>query len=70
LLPSWVRRLLALREKTVFDRSKLLAASGERSWLDLSPEHALALLEKYPRPLSRGMGRADEPGEPIRLRRF
>jgi hypothetical protein len=48
LLPSWVRRLLALRKKTVFDRSKLLAASGERSWLDLSPEHALALLEKYP----------------------
>ena len=48
LLPSWVRRLLGLRKKTVFDRSKLLAASGERSWLDLSPEHALALLEKYP----------------------
>ena len=47
LLPSWVRRLLALR-KTVFDQSKVLAASGERSWLDLSPEHALALLEKYP----------------------
>ena len=48
LLPSWVRKLLALREKTVFERSNLLAASGDRSWLDLSPEHALALLEKYP----------------------
>jgi hypothetical protein len=48
LLPSWVRKLLVLREKTVFERSKLLAASGERSWLDLSPEHALTLLEKYP----------------------
>ena len=48
LLPSWVRRLLALRKKTVFDQSGLLAASGERSRLDLSPEHALALLEKYP----------------------
>jgi uncharacterized protein with HEPN domain len=48
LLPPWMRRLLALREKTVFERSKLLAASGERSRLDLSPEHALALLEKYP----------------------
>jgi uncharacterized protein with HEPN domain len=44
-----MRRLLALREKTVFERSGLLAASGEQSRLDLSPEHALALLEKYPR---------------------
>jgi len=43
-----MRRLLALREKTVFERSGLLAASGEQSRLDLSPEHALALLEKYP----------------------
>jgi uncharacterized protein with HEPN domain len=49
LLSPWMRKLLALREKTVFDRSGLLAASGEQSRLDLSPEHALALLEKYPR---------------------
>ena len=48
LLSPWVKRLLALRKKTVFKRSKLLAASGDRSWLALSPEHALALLEKYP----------------------
>jgi hypothetical protein len=48
LFSPWMRRLLALREKTVFERSGLLAASGERSRFDLSPEHALALLEKYP----------------------
>ena len=48
LLSPWMERLLALRKKTVFKRSKLLAASGDRSRLDLSPEHALALLEKYP----------------------
>jgi uncharacterized protein with HEPN domain len=49
LLSPWMRRLLALREKTVFERSGLLAASGEQSRLDLSAEHALTLLEKYPR---------------------
>jgi len=47
-LSPWMERLLALREKTVFERNKLLAASGERSPLDLTPEHALALLERYP----------------------
>ena len=47
-LSPWMRRLLALREKTVFERSELLVASDERSRLDLSPEHALALLEKSP----------------------
>jgi uncharacterized protein with HEPN domain len=48
LLSPWMERLLALREKTVFRRSKLLAASRDQSRLDLTPEHALALLEKYP----------------------
>jgi len=44
-------------------------ASGERSRLDLSPEHALALLEKYP-VLYREHGSRRRTGEPIRLRRF
>ncbi len=47
-LSPWMERMLALREKSVFERNKLLAASGERSPIDLTPEHALALLEKYP----------------------
>jgi hypothetical protein len=34
--------------KTVHERARLLASSGERNRLDLSPEHVLALLEKYP----------------------
>ena len=49
LLSPWMQRLLALREKTVFDRSGILAASGEQSRLDLSAEHAVTLLERYPR---------------------
>ena len=68
LLTPWMRRLLALREKTVFDRSGLLAASGEQSRLDLSPEHALALLEKYPASFARHGSRrrtrrADSPAD-------
>jgi len=47
-LSPWMERHLALREKSVFERNRLLAASGERSPIDLTPEHALALLEKYP----------------------
>ena len=48
LLSPGLERLLALREKTVFERARLLAASGERSRLDLSAAHVLALLERYP----------------------
>ena len=34
--------------RTVHERAMANLASGCRSWADLSPEHALALLEKYP----------------------
>ena len=42
------KEFLFFRGKTVHERARLLAASGERNRLDLSPEHVLALLEKYP----------------------
>jgi Uncharacterized conserved protein len=34
--------------KTVHERAKLLAASGKRNRLDMSPAHVLELLERYP----------------------
>jgi uncharacterized protein with HEPN domain len=40
--------LVALRKKTVFERAKLLAASGVGSRLDMTAAHVLALLERYP----------------------
>jgi len=46
--PSGWKEFLVLRAKTVHERAKLMAASGERSRLDLSPAHVLELLERYP----------------------
>jgi uncharacterized protein with HEPN domain len=40
--------LVALRSKTVFERAKLLAASGDRSRLDMTAAHVLSLLERFP----------------------
>jgi uncharacterized protein with HEPN domain len=40
--------LVALRSKTVFERAKLLAASGDRSRLDMTAVHVLSLLERFP----------------------
>ena len=40
--------LVALRAKTVHERAKLAAASGDRSRLDMTAAHVLALLERYP----------------------
>ncbi len=40
--------LVALRAKTVFERAKLLAASGDRSRLDMTAAHVLSLLERFP----------------------
>ena len=40
--------LIALRAKTVFERAKLLAASGDRSRLDMTAAHVLSLLERFP----------------------
>ena len=54
---AWVARatkLQVMREvilhmgKTVHERAKLLAASGKRNRLDMSPAHVLELLERYP----------------------
>ena len=40
--------LVALREKTVHERAKLAAASGDRSRLDMTAAHVLSLLERFP----------------------
>ena len=40
--------LVALRSKTVFERAKLAAASGDRSRLDMTAAHVLSLLERFP----------------------
>jgi len=40
--------LVALRSKTVFERAKLLAASGDASRLDMTAAHVLSLLERFP----------------------
>ena len=40
--------LVALRSKTVFERTTLLAASGDRSRLDMTAAHVLSLLERFP----------------------
>jgi len=44
---SW-KEFLFFGGKTVHERTRVLAASGERNRLDVSPEHVLALLEKCP----------------------
>jgi uncharacterized protein with HEPN domain len=40
--------LVALRAKTVFERAKLAAASGDMSRLDMTAAHVLSLLERFP----------------------
>jgi len=40
--------LVALRAKTVFERAKSAAASGDRSRLDMTAAHVLSLLERFP----------------------
>jgi uncharacterized protein with HEPN domain len=40
--------LVALRAKTVHERAKLLAASGDRSCRDMTAAHVLSLLERFP----------------------
>jgi len=40
--------LVALRAKTVFERAKLAAASGDRSRLDMTAAHVLSLLGRFP----------------------
>ena len=45
---STFNELVALRSKTVFERATLLAASGDRSRLDMTAAHVLSLLERFP----------------------
>ncbi|MGA7740667.1 MAG: hypothetical protein WCE40_02400, partial [Polyangia bacterium] len=40
--------LVVLRSKTVFERAKLAAATGDRSRLDMTAAHVLSLLERFP----------------------
>ena len=47
-LSPMLREELALREKTVHERAKLMAASGVCDRLGMSAAHVLALLERYP----------------------
>ena len=45
---STYSELVDLRAVTVFERAKLLAASGDRSRLDMTAAHVLSLLERFP----------------------
>ena len=47
-LRPWMERLLALRAKTVVEQSGPPSAPGGQGRLYPTPEHVLALLEKYP----------------------
>jgi len=53
--------------KTVHERAKLLAASGKRNRLDMSPAHVLELLERYPSLYREAWDQALEQGMPLRL---
>jgi uncharacterized protein with HEPN domain/predicted RNase H-like HicB family nuclease len=47
-IPAGWQEHADFRSKTVYERAKLLAASGKRTRLDMSPAHVLELIERYP----------------------
>ena len=47
-IPAGWKEHADFRSKSVYERAKLLAASGKRNRLDMSPAHVLELLERYP----------------------
>jgi uncharacterized protein with HEPN domain len=47
-IPAGWKEYADFRSKSVYERAKLLAASGKRNRLDISPAHVLELLERYP----------------------
>lgn len=47
-IPAGWQEYADFRSKTVYERAKLLAASGKRNRLDMSPAHVLELIERYP----------------------
>jgi len=47
-IPAGWKEHADFRSKSVYERAKLLAASGKRNRLDMSPAHALELIERYP----------------------
>ena len=47
-IPAGWKEYADFRSKSVYERAKLLAASGKRNRLDMSPAHVLELIERYP----------------------
>jgi uncharacterized protein with HEPN domain/predicted RNase H-like HicB family nuclease len=47
-IPAGWKEHADFRAKSVYDRAKLLAASGKQNRLDMSPAHVLELIERYP----------------------
>ena len=47
-IPAGWREYADFRSKNVYERAKLLAASGKRNRLDMSPAHVVELIERYP----------------------
>ena len=47
-IPARWKEYADFRSKSVYERAKLLAVSGKRNRLDMSPAHVLELLERYP----------------------
>ena len=47
-IPAGWKEHTDFRSKSVHERAKLLAASGKRNRLDMSPAHVLELIERYP----------------------
>ncbi len=47
-IPAGWKEHADFRSKTVYERAKLLAASGKRNRLDMSPAHVVELVERYP----------------------
>ncbi|MGB8293845.1 MAG: HepT-like ribonuclease domain-containing protein [Polyangia bacterium] len=47
-IPAGWKEYVDFRSKSVYERAKLLAASGKRTRLNISPAHVLELIERYP----------------------
>jgi uncharacterized protein with HEPN domain/predicted RNase H-like HicB family nuclease len=47
-IPAGWKEHADFRSKSVYERAKLLAASGKRNRLDMSPAHVVELIERYP----------------------
>jgi uncharacterized protein with HEPN domain/predicted RNase H-like HicB family nuclease len=47
-IPAGWKEHADFRSKSVYERARLLAASGKRNRLDMSPAHVLELIERYP----------------------